>query len=554
MHAARSHTDSLIGLLSLSASLFGKDDEEEILALAAEKVPSLCPCAVQATYLVRDRRLQLRQASGAPEQADALLAQLKELRGGSGPVRLAGQGWSWAYALRGLAGLCGYLVVGAAGEPTDDQRDLLQSLAMVAGEAMAAARLYRRASGDASTIAGLSTQVHAATEDMARRVRVSEVLASSASEDGGEAGIARALAELTGRSVAVEDESGNLRAWAGPEPPRPYTPPNGARLARRFRQAAHGERTLRDGDMLLTVAAPHGEVLGAVGLLDPQGRASEYEVFALQQAAMVLAIELFHRGRLVDVQLNRQRDFVDDLLGGLDDEAAHTRGQALGQDMARPHCAVLIRWPGVGPDVLASAVARVAGELGMGTLISRREGMVLILAAVDSPESDRDRWLDLHRRLADALQSTRGTVGVGGMARAPTQLARSFEEATHALSIRAGSRSPFGVTTFDELGIYRILARGESRRDVEQFVTEWLGTLIDYDAAHNTDMVNTVAAYCESGGNYDRTAQALTIHRSTLRYRLQRIRELSGHHLTNVEVRFNLQVATRALRLLRGAS
>jgi sugar diacid utilization regulator len=538
--------------MGLSASMFAMYDEEQILAMAAERIPLMCPCAVEGTYLVRDHRLQPRQGNGATEDNNFVLAQLNDLRGGSGPVRLVGRAWSWAFALRGLAGLCGYLVVGAAVEPASDLRDQLQGLAMVAGAAIAAAQMYRRTTGDASTIAGLSTQIDATT-DMARRGRVSEILAHSAAADGGEQGIAQALAELTGRSVAVEDELGHLRASAGPEPPRPHTPPSSDRLAWRASQAEHGESTLRDGDMLLAVVAPHGEVLGAVALRDPQGTASEYEVFALEQAAMVLAIEQFHRRRRLDVQMTRQRDFVDDLLGGLDDEAASARGAALGQDMSQPRRAVLIRWQDALPDPLALAVASAATTMQMGTLISRREGMVMVLAT-EASNPDGDRWLSLHRRLAGALQTASGAIGVGGMARTPGQLARSFEEAGHALSIRAGSRSPFGVTTFEELGIYRILARGESRHDVEQFVTEWLGALIDYDTAHNTDMVNTVAAYCESGGNYDRTAQALTIHRSTLRYRLQRIRELSGHPLTNVEVRFNMQVATRALRLLRGFS
>ena len=58
----------------------------------------------------------------------------------------------------------------------------------------------------------------------------------------------------------------------------------------------------------------------------------------------------------------------------------------------------------------------------------------------------------------------------------------------------------------------------------------------------------------ESGGNYDRTAQVLAIHRSTMRYRLRRIRDLSGHDLGVVDSRLNLHVATRAWQILRGLS
>ncbi len=36
------------------------------------------------------------------------------------------------------------------------------------------------------------------------------------------------------------------------------------------------------------------------------------------------------------------------------------------------------------------------------------------------------------------------------------------------------------------------------------------------------------------------------MHRNTLKYRLHRIREISGHDLSDPETCFNLQLATRA--------
>jgi DNA-binding PucR family transcriptional regulator len=41
------------------------------------------------------------------------------------------------------------------------------------------------------------------------------------------------------------------------------------------------------------------------------------------------------------------------------------------------------------------------------------------------------------------------------------------------------------------------------------------------------------------------------VHRSTLKYRLRRIHEVSGHDLGLPDVQFNLHVATRAWRTLR---
>jgi len=68
--------------------------------------------------------------------------------------------------------------------------------------------------------------------------------------------------------------------------------------------------------------------------------------------------------------------------------------------------------------------------------------------------------------------------------------------------------------------------------------------------------VSTLRGYLAAGGNYENAATLLSIHRSTLRYRLNRIREISGHDLADPEIRFNLQLATHAqstIEALRGA-
>ena len=71
----------------------------------------------------------------------------------------------------------------------------------------------------------------------------------------------------------------------------------------------------------------------------------------------------------------------------------------------------------------------------------------------------------------------------------------------------------------------------------------------------HTELVKTLTQYLQHGGGYEATSRALSVHRSTLKYRLQRIRELTGFELGDPKTLFNLQLATRAwltLQALRG--
>jgi DNA-binding PucR family transcriptional regulator len=97
--------------------------------------------------------------------------------------------------------------------------------------------------------------------------------------------------------------------------------------------------------------------------------------------------------------------------------------------------------------------------------------------------------------------------------------------------------------------VYRILDAGDGRPEVREFVQEWLGKLLTYDRDHDAELVKTLTRYLDAGGNYDQTAQLLNIHRSTLRYRLSRIREISERDLQDVDTRLNFHLATKIVNV-----
>jgi DNA-binding PucR family transcriptional regulator len=107
------------------------------------------------------------------------------------------------------------------------------------------------------------------------------------------------------------------------------------------------------------------------------------------------------------------------------------------------------------------------------------------------------------------------------------------------------------VLTWESLGAYQILSTVDDVSGVERFVQKQLGPLFQYDAQKHSDLVETLCRYLESGCNHANAAQALIVHRNTLKYRLDRIREIAGCDLADPDTRFNLQLATRGWQLLK---
>jgi sugar diacid utilization regulator len=289
---------------------------------------------------------------------------------------------------------------------------------------------------------------------------------------------------------------------------------------------------------------PRAEILGVLALRDPDNTVTEDSLFALRYGTTVLALELSHERNLAEMELNLRRELVDDLLAGTDRDGAYARADALGHDLRRPHYVVVMQAASGAESAVATAAGRAATALHLNYLQGRHGGHVVLLT--DGRPDPRA----LHHAISERLDRTTSVIGIGTRCEVPDDLPQSFIEARRALNIRLRSANPEGAAAFDELGFYRLIDAAHDGGTVEAFVREWLGSLLDYDECRNSELVLTLSDYLECGGNYDESAAALHIHRSTLRYRLARITELTGHDLRKVDTRFNLHAATRAWRFL----
>jgi DNA-binding PucR family transcriptional regulator len=112
------------------------------------------------------------------------------------------------------------------------------------------------------------------------------------------------------------------------------------------------------------------------------------------------------------------------------------------------------------------------------------------------------------------------------------------------------------VLAFEDTGAYRLLlpAMSEDPAELERFYSETVEPLVAYDEQYETELVATVETYLENDGNVAATAQQLYTHRHTIRYRLERARELCGHDVTSTEGREKLGLGLKAMRVLGIAS
>ena len=203
---------------------------------------------------------------------------------------------------------------------------------------------------------------------------------------------------------------------------------------------------------------------------------------------------------------------------------------------------------------LATRALRAASR---GSLAAGRDGEVAEVAAVVpcAGEDELDRAAAvLGRELTASLEGFAVTVARSRWTADPVDLYRAGKEALLAANV--GEAEGRELIAFEETGAYRLLlpAMSEDPAELERFYEETVAPIVAYDDQYETDLLATVETFLENDGNVTPTAESLFTHRHTVRYRLERVKELAGHDIFSTEGREKLSLGLKAMRVLGIAS
>jgi transposase-like protein len=371
-----------------------------------------------------------------------------------------------------------------------------------------------------------------------------EALSGAIESGAGLPAVARAAAKALGASVALIDRSSAVLAVAAAsaaEEGKLLSEGEGvASVELRVADAVVGELRYRPRDE----SAPPAVSRMVSTLLALEVERSRAPEWASDEAASafvraVLARQVTDRGDIVA----RAAELGTDVGAGAGILVAR----------ATPHSAQSGDWRA---RVLTVAL-RALRSVGGGALGALGEGepaeVTTIVPAADDAQLSRAAER-LERELTAALPGFAVIVARSRCTRDPVDLYRAGKEALLAANV--AEAEGHGLLAFEDTGAYRLLlpAMSEDPGELQRFYEETLAPLAAYDEQYETDLVTTVEAYLENDGNVAQTAARLYTHRHTVRYRLERVRELGGHDISSSEGREKLSLGLKAMRVLGIAS
>jgi PucR family transcriptional regulator, purine catabolism regulatory protein len=403
--------------------------------------------------------------------------------------------------------------------------------------------------------------------------------------------ICRTLADLLESAVVIEDASFHLLAHAGGAgdphrketiqrqgtPPRVLFDPQIQRMLRDL-EAKRGPVKVpafphvgMSRERLIAPILAANQVLGYISVLDHPPHHEELAFMAIEQAALVLALAIAKERELSEVEGRVRGELLDDLLHGTygDEAAAQRRARHVGYPLHGSHIVMLVdiddfrgysRARQITEDAIQALkrefLRRVTGVVRAGyprALVQGRSDSVVSLLPVGTEPGDYQArghalGLQIRQTIADWKPGFTVSVGFSGPAEAPAGIATAQREVISVMDSLARFKRWGQVVAVPELGLTGLLAAVTDERLVD-YSRRHLGPLVEHDTARKGSLVPTLRAYLETGEQQE-AAKRLRVHPNTLRYRLDRIREISGVDLEDPETRLNLAVALRVQALL----
>ena len=300
-------------------------------------------------------------------------------------------------------------------------------------------------------------------------------------------------------------------------------------------------------DRLLAPIVVHGEIYGYIWIIADVRALSPIDMMAIEIGATVAALLMLYQESLQTAEASLKGSLMAQLIEGNGGRQTILSDQSLryGLDLRLSYRMLLVSVRDGQPPTSTRAyrsINQVLAQNEAQAVAAQFAGQVAILA------QDEQRIDLLARELVETLDGEIGgvAIGISSAFSGAGGVGAAHQQCNEALDIAQRTCIGKRIHYFEDLGYIHTLYHAGPASLSQNPQVPILRRLLDERQA---DLFNTLENYLDAGGNSVQTAEALHIHRSTLNYRLSRIKEICDVDLTSASTRLNLQIALKLMRL-----
>jgi len=154
----------------------------------------------------------------------------------------------------------------------------------------------------------------------------------------------------------------------------------------------------------------------------------------------------------------------------------------------------------------------------------------------------------MYKRSKNRMREQLIHLGIGSRMLDIRNVILSYNRAQAAVSMATQFQYP--VMFFEEMGVYQLLFSISDKQILIDMYKRLLGPLIKYDEKHHSELEQTLYDYLLYNGNQQAMAKNLFMHRNTINYRMNKIKELLENDLGSFEERMPYMLAFYIKKML----
>ncbi len=199
---------------------------------------------------------------------------------------------------------------------------------------------------------------------------------------------------------------------------------------------------------------------------------------------------------------------------------------------------------------LAQRGARSVSPGSIAAAATQDASQVVVLVPDSDGELVRRAGAAILRELESGLPGFAFALGRSRTVADPSDLRRAGHEALLAANVVEGDPDRADLA-FEQTGTYQLLLPHMSDpAELRRFYEQTVRPIVAYDEQYETDLLGTLSTFLECDANVNATAARLYTHRHTVRYRFERVRELTGLDVSSTDGREKLSLGLKAMRVL----
>lgn len=172
---------------------------------------------------------------------------------------------------------------------------------------------------------------------------------------------------------------------------------------------------------------------------------------------------------------------------------------------------------------------------------------LILFTPIDNGKKSADFWKELYQYvLQDEViknENLEIVIGIGDKTNKPEEYYESYQKALETVNILQKENEYQNYAFFDDLGSYTVLGGVKENPSTKIFIQKYLKDLYQLSNKQQIDLYETLRTYLTNNGNISKSAEDLFLHRSTLTYRLNKIKDEIEIDIDDSSEQFNLMLA-----------